>query len=412
MIQRCFYFLICLLTFFIISIVSLKHTSGDFDVYYYTSQQYIAKAPIYIAHGGINEFKYSPLFVLLFFPLTLFTKNVSIYIWSIFNIFYFYAIFYIFYKLNQFSFKSLKDLMIVVLLFALTGRYIIADYKLGQVNMLLCFLMVLTMYFEINKKDFWAGTLLAFSLMIKFFPLLFVAYFLLRRRFKLLGFTAIMIIVFLFLPSVYSGFSLNLKYLHDWFALLKSTPPVILYSFRNNSLLAYFSWIFIVQHQISNIFGYLLIKKGLSTQVYLAWGLSCFTLFVLFFRDTFFVKDKDPQIVYLDYSCLFVCGLLFNPLAYLNALTFLIVPCFYILHYLFYSQVSKKYLITISLMMMASFILLILGTRLSFRNDNQFYAFLAVKPLMWVIVLSYLSLLIAKFSLKLKSQNIDGKHPC
>jgi hypothetical protein len=46
-------------------------------------------------------------------------------------------------------------------------------------------------------------------------------------------------------------------------------------------------------------------------------------------------KKREGTIKYLDYSGLFVCGLLFNPLAYMNALVLLIVPGFFILRFLF-----------------------------------------------------------------------------
>ena len=309
MIQRFIFIFIAALTISLISSISPKHTIGDFDVYYSSSQRYLAKAPVYIPHTGIEEFKYSPFFALCFSPLTLMTKTTALYVWTILNIFFFYGIFFLLYKLKQISFNCSKDLLIILCLFALTGRFIFANFKLGQVNALLCFLMVLTMYLEINKKYFWAALVLAFSLMIKFFPLLFVFYFLLRGRFKLLTYTFLMVVVFLFLPSIYTGFSLNGQYLHDWFALLKSTPPILLYAVKNYSFLSFFSWFFVARHEPYYIFDYEYITKGLVPAVYYAWGISCFVLFFAYFYDIFFVKDKDPKIAYFDYSCLLVCCL-------------------------------------------------------------------------------------------------------
>jgi len=401
-VRRIIIFCVAVLTLYLISVVSLKHTAGDFDVYYYSSQSYLDKMPVYIPHGGINEFKYSPLFALLFSPLALMKRTPALYVWTVFNILYFYAIFFIFYKLKQLSFTSRKDLLILVLLFALTGRYILSDFKLGQVNVFLCFLMLLVMYLEVKNRHFLASVVLAFSLMIKFFPLLFVFYFLLRRRFKLVVYTFLMVIVFLLLPAVYSGWSLNLKYLHDWLGLLRSTPAVLLYSPKNNSLLSYFSWIFVAGREVHSIFDYILIKTALSAKVYYAWGASCFVLFASFFYDTLFVKDKDPRGCYLDYSCLFVCGLLFNPLAYLNALTFLIIPYFFILRYLFYSRVNMKFILAVVFLISLSFILMIINNRVFFKDPDQFYAFLELKPLMWSMILVYISLWLAKFSLKVR----------
>jgi len=403
MTQRLIFLFVAALTFYLIVLVSLKYTSGDFDVYYDASHNYLTGAPVYIPHDGINEFKYSPLFALLFSSLTLFNKISALYVWTVFNILCLYAIFFILYKLKQVSFVNFKDLLILICLFALTGRYIFNDFRLGQVNMFLCFLMVLAMYLEINKKFFLASVVLAFCLMVKFFPLLFALYFLLRRHFKLLAYTILMVAIFLFLPAIYSGWDLNLKYLHDWFVLLKSTPATLLYSPRNNSLLSYFSWIFIARHEIGTIFDYLLIKRGLTAEVYYAWGISCLVLFTSFFYGAFFVKEKDPKVRFLDYSCLFVCALLFNPLSYLNALVFLIIPYFFILRYLFYAQLNKKQAFISAFFIFLSFILNMSDNKVFFKSLSQFYTFLELKPLMWSMILVYISLWSAKFPLKLKS---------
>jgi len=396
------------LTMFLIFSISPKYAHGDFDVYYASSKLYIAKAPVYAPHNGIEEYKYSPLFALLFSPLTIFEKTPALYIWDILNIFFLYFIFYLFYRLKQISFSHPKDFLIIILLLALTGRYIFSNIRLGQINILLCFLMVLTMYFEINKKYFLAGVVLAFSLMIKFFPLLFLVYFILKRRFMLVAYAVLMTILFLMLPSVYSGIDLNLSYLHDWWVLLKSSPPDLFYSVKNNSLLSFYSWFFIARHDIYYVFDYDLITKNLTPEVYFCWGASCFLLFTAFFYDTFLGKNKVPpsasaKLSYLDYSCLFVCALLFNPLAYLNALVFLIVPYLIILRYLFYAEVSRGYVFIAISFIFLSLILSIMDHKIFFNKLEQYYMFLQIKPFMWTVILVYLNLLVGKTILRTKS---------
>ncbi len=376
----------------LIGSVSTDRTSGDFDVYYTTSQNYLAGIPIYTAHQGIEEFKYLPVFALFFSPLALINKVPALYIWSILNLGLFYGMFYFLYKLKQISFSSTRDLAIVVFLFALTGRYIFANIKIGQANMLLCFLMVMAMYFEIQKKDLLSALALAFSLMIKFFPLLLLGYFVIRRRFKIVGYTFLFIGFFLFLPAVYSGFSLNLKYIQEWFELLKATPANMLYSVKNYSLLSFFSWLFVSRHEGLFILDYRYITKGLTPQVYYAWVASCLSLFILFFYDSFFKKDKKPEEVYLDYACLFVCGLLFNPLAYLNALILLVIPYFFILRFIFYSPLSKKWRVMVGILAILCFISTMAYNKVFFKDIEQFYLFLKYRLPMWTVIMVYLTL--------------------
>jgi len=378
------------------------HTSGDFDVYYQSSLNYLAHTPIYIAHSGIEEFKYSPLFAWFFSFFTIFEKTTSMYLWSILNIFLLFSMFYFIFKLRQISFNSIKDFLIIFFLFALTGRYIFSNIKIGQVNILLCFLLVLTMYFDIKKKCLWAAACLALSLMIKLFPLLFLAYFILRRKFKIAGFTVLVTAALLLLPAAYSGFSLNLKYLHEWVVLLKTTPATMLYSVKNYSLFAFFAWLFISRHEPQFILNYRFITKGLTSEVYYAWAASCFAFFGLFFYDAIFKKERDERIVYLDYSCLFVCVLLFNPLAYLNALVLLVVPYFFILRYLFYLDLGKLWVRVITSLTVVSFISSMAYNKAFFKDIEQFYASLVYRFPMWTIILVYLCLWLVKFSLKLK----------
>jgi len=110
------------------------------------------------------------------------------------------------------------------------------------------------------------------------------------------------------------------------------------------------------------------------------------------------------KIAYLDYSCLFVCGLLFNPLSYLNALVFLIVPYFFILRYLFYSEISSKHASITVFLVFFSLIFNIADHKIFLKNAHQYYVLLQLKPLMWAVILVYLSLWVSKFSLKFKDR--------
>lgn len=393
-----FILFVAVLTINLIVSINPSRTTGDFDVYYAASKNYLARAPIYYAQTGIEEFKYSPFFALVFSPLVMVGKITSLYLWSILNIFLLYFMFYFLYRLKLISFTGIKDLFIIISLFALSGRYIFANIKIGQVNILLCFLLVLTMYFEINKKDFWAAVTLAFCLMIKLFPLLFLVYFILRRRFKIFGLTLLFISIFLLLPAIYSGFHLNLRYIQEWLVLLRSTPAAMYYSPKNYSLLSFFAWFFVARNAGMFILDYRYITKGLTPIVYYSWVVSCLFLFSSFFYNTFSKRDKDQEVVYLEYACLFVCMLLFNPLAYLNALTILIIPYFFILRSLFYSELGRVLRVAIASLVILSFAFSMSYNKIFFKDIGQFYLSLKYKTPLCAIILVYLCLLLIKMS--------------
>lgn len=378
------------------------HTTGDFDVYCAAGRNFLARAPIYIPHAGIEEFKYSPVFALLFAPFAMLQKASALYLWGTMNILLLYFIFYLFYKLKQMSFNRPKDFFLIFCLLALSGRYIFSSIKIGQVNILLCFFLVLTVYFELNKKYLWAGVSLAFCLMIKLFPLLMLGYFILRRRFKIVASTVFAAAVFLLVPALYSGFGLNLEYLHGWVSLLRSTPAPMFYSVKNYSLFAFFSWLFVSRHEHLFVLDYRYISAKLTPAVYYAWATSCLVLFSLFFHGSFSKKERGIELVYLDYACLFVCMLLFNPLAYLNALVFLIVPYFIILRALFYWELGKKCSWAVGGLVSASFITSMAYNKVFFCDIKQFYQFLRFRLPFFTLLLAYLILLLIKFCLKIK----------
>ena len=392
---------ISIITIALVCSVCLKRTSGDFDIYYQAGKNYLERQPVYIPHdGGIEEFKYSPFFSLVFSPFAMLPKTTALYCWSILNIFLLYLIFYFLFRLGLMLFKRASDFWLLFLLFALAGRYIFINIKIGQVNIALCFLLTLVMYFQIRNKDFWAGFFLALSLMIKLFPAIFLVYFVLRKRFKIIYFTALMCVVFLFIPSFYSGFGLELRYIREWFDLLRSTPPGIIYSVKNSSLLSYFSWLFVVQHQGVPTLDFQFISRDLPKIVYYFWMAGCLTLFTVFFRDSFLKKDMDSEQQYMDYSCLLVCGLLFNPLAYLNALVILIIPYFFILRYAIYFAKSRRFSVMLWALIIGAFIVTMLNNKVFFSDVNDFYRVLEYKLPMWTMILVYFSLLLVKSKCK------------
>ena len=190
---------------------------------------------------------------------------------------------------------------------------------------------------------------------------------------------------------------------------MRSSPVALFYSVKNYSLLAFWSWFFVVRHEPFLTLDYHLITKGLTPAVYYAWAISCITLFSLFFCDTFFKKDKKREIVYLDYACLFVCAVLFNPLSYLNTLTLLIIPYFFILRYLFYFKLPKVWSRAAIVLLVASFILPMAYNKFFFSDIKQFNDSLIFRLPMLTTILVYLCLLFIKLSLKSKSEPVSSR---
>ncbi len=104
-----------------------------------------------------------------------------------------------------------------VLTVGLSLRPIQSDLLHGNVNLLILFLVVASMWAFVRRLDFWAGILLALAIACKVTPVLFLPYFVWKRAWKTLAGAAIGLIVFLFIaPSAFLGWQANLAGLSHW----------------------------------------------------------------------------------------------------------------------------------------------------------------------------------------------------
>ena len=78
------------------------------------------------------------------------------------------------------------------------------------------------------------------------------------------------------------------------------------------------------------------------------------------------------------------------------------IPYFFVLRYLFYSELRKRYLFGIVFLILLSFTLSMVDNKVFFKDIRTFYIFLEYRPLMWTVMLVYLSLWLIKFSFKQK----------
>lgn|SRR3989338_1365451 len=364
---------------------------GDFDIYYAASQNFLDLKPIYIFHGGSEEFKYSPLFAFLFSPLTWLLKTVALYVWNGLCGIFFILTLYLLFSIKNLSLKEVqwKEFLLMLLLTAFVARYLIYHIKIGQVNILIGFLLMLMTYCFLKKRhDFLVAMPLAASLMIKLFPLLFVAYFFLRGRFKIVFYALLCIGGFLLLPLLYTGIDQCFQYTREWVQLLRQTPATMIYSPKNNSLLSFYSWLFIVRHEPYAIFEYFDIKTTISLTTYLSWIGTCLGLFSVWFLNK---RRLD-----IDMAGLFILAVIFNPLAYKELFYLQIVPYFFALYFIFYEKVSKVWKYLVSFGVGISF-LVSNSIKSAYLPDAILWKFLEYRPLLWGALLLFLSLLFIKF---------------
>jgi alpha-1,2-mannosyltransferase len=91
------------------------------------------------------------------------------------------------------------------------------DLVHGNVNLLILFLIVASLYAFCRRRDSLAGLFLGLSIACKLTPALFLLYFLWKGAWKTLFAAALSMLAFvLFIPAVAFGWSNNLDYLQSW----------------------------------------------------------------------------------------------------------------------------------------------------------------------------------------------------
>ena len=180
----------------------------DFEAYYNAALAFRYGGPIYdlmikffeqgpARYNGPFPYVYPPPFAVFLSPLAHVEFKYAVLLWISINQIFFFGGVYLLFKTISTKHAGVELLAFVFVCFNFRPLYI--DYLVGQCNVLLFFLMVLTLYFYRSNRDVYAGAALAFACMIKVIPLLLLAFFLWKRAYKVfLAGTLALLFIFLY----------------------------------------------------------------------------------------------------------------------------------------------------------------------------------------------------------------------
>lgn len=197
----------------------------DFRVYYATGQRFIERQNIYSRPDeAITPFKYSPMFALVISPLSFFSIKTASLIFFTFNYLALITAFILSAKIIvKQPLPSRKNILLYLIPAVFSFRFILQTLDSGQVNIIM-FLAVLGGLYCLQKAQEPAGTaLLAFSIMFKYMPAVFLPYFLVRKKIKFIGLIALFSLIFCFLPAIYTGVEKAMVYLRNWLPFITET---------------------------------------------------------------------------------------------------------------------------------------------------------------------------------------------
>ncbi|MFZ2052879.1 MAG: glycosyltransferase family 87 protein, partial [Candidatus Aminicenantales bacterium] len=212
----------------------VRKNMTDFGVCYQGGGRIIQGETLYREADGHLQYKYSPASALFFAPLALLPYGAAKAIWYILELAFLAGIF-------QFSYRVLpipekRAAPILAWTFLIELKFLAREIELGQVNLFILFLLTSMLYLLLRKKESSAGFLWGSSLFFKPYALVFLPYFLIKRKFRPLVTGLAVVLLGLMLPAVFCGFRGNLAVLLEWPATLLKSTSGLLASFDNASL--------------------------------------------------------------------------------------------------------------------------------------------------------------------------------
>jgi len=186
---------------------------GDFEHFYHGARALRDGTDLYAS--GVRGYIYPPLLAFLFMPLTAFSVQTAAWIMLVVNLGLGLMCAWVMAgeTLRRLDVESTPARVAAVAalatLFAATKLR--SEFQMWQTNILLMSALVLALRF-LDSRPRLAGLLLGLAFDIKYLPIVFLPYLLLRRRFVAAGWFCIGIVAFALAPALVAGWSTNLQY--------------------------------------------------------------------------------------------------------------------------------------------------------------------------------------------------------
>jgi hypothetical protein len=276
----------------------MRKDMSDFGVCYQAGGRILAGETLYRVSDGHLQFKYAPLSAVLYAPLAFLPRRTADAVWFAAILGLLLACFALAYRAlapPRRSAALLLGLSVLVL-----GKFIGREFILGQVNLLILGLILAALLAFQKGRDGQAGLLWALSLFFKPYALVFLPYFILKKRFRLAAAGLLTAAAGLALPALFYGWSGNGRILGEWVRTLRQSTAVLLEVGDNASLYA-----FLAKH---------LGPGALSTGLFLGLA-ALLALSVLWLLNTT-RRGIEPHPETLDFAYLLVLVPLLSPLGW------------------------------------------------------------------------------------------------
>ncbi|MHB8094751.1 MAG: glycosyltransferase family 87 protein [Candidatus Aminicenantales bacterium] len=218
----------------------------DFEVNYTAGARMRAGETLYRQEDGHYQFKYAPFSAFLYVPLSVLPLDAAKAVWFCIVLSSSILLFTLSSRLVRTHARPARILRFLPPL--ILSRYFLRELQLGQINALITFLLVAMTALLVRKeteraagREGTAGLLWGLGSALKPYSLIFLPYWVLKRKMTIL-FSGVFVLAAAFAaPALYFGFPGNIRVHEEWISSLSRSTPSLLSSQDNVSLIALFT---------------------------------------------------------------------------------------------------------------------------------------------------------------------------
>lgn len=238
------YLLVLLLIVVILAgyLIGVRKDMSDFAMYYRAGERIRQGETLYRLSDGHLRYLYPPASAAFFAAFTFLPLEAAKFLWYCLEFVALYVAFFIFFRVLPQKEKTKTYLATFSLL--ILAKFLGREIELGQINLFIICLLGGAFVFFLEEKPIKAGMLWAMSLFFKPYALVFLPYFALKRKLKLIGTGGIILLLGLAAPLLFYGVRENIQVHKDWFGILSESTPGLLTSYDAASLCAFIFKIF------------------------------------------------------------------------------------------------------------------------------------------------------------------------
>ncbi len=352
-----------MISFAILLRVLLLNYYPDFSVHYYSFElmmnnknPYLAKYAMFVPHA------YPPFVILLFSPFYIVPFLIAQKIWTILSIIFLYLSIHLMFKLN--NRKIFSTLGFLILGFSFLYFPVKFTLGMGQINNLILFLTILGVYLFNENRLIMSGLSLGLSIVIKFFPMIFIPYFFIIQKKRLAIYTFIFFLFFTVLGIIFTNLNIGLFFYEEILPTLLNSWKADYYNQSFSGFIA----------RITNDIGAKNILRTLSTLFFI---LSSFIPILKTVKKT---KDR----INLELSLLVITTLIVNNFSWQHHFTLLLFPLITIFLHIEKQKLSLRHYLILGFCYLL--------TTLNFKVPNSYPIILQSHVLYGAIILWLLNL--------------------